>query len=195
MRTRGSREQRQGRTWVFLCNDETREDCLDKRVFGSGKQKAVQKGDTLLLHDFEEEETLGAFKAVTDIRNGIVPGLWGGRFSWQVRVSWDRDQLYKIQHRRLPHQGLDFDEAIPPRKADDLIRVLETEGEPWPPENRGLIEDIDGAQDAGKRVVPGDRIIREEATTVDSTGRVELGPEYANEDVRVIVVNNEPAAE
>lgn len=55
---------------------------------------------------------------------------------------------------------------------------------------------IEAADEAGVRAVPGDRIIREEATTVDSTGRVELGPEYANEDVRVIVVDDdEPAAE
>lgn len=119
---------------------------------------------------------------------GGIDGIHG--LSTCISVALDEPQHLQRLHSQV-EEAVDMVADAPDREGHldgrngRLDRRESTSVSP-PPTTEG---------DVGRRVVPGDRIIREEATTVDSTGRVELGPEYANEDVRVIVVDDEPAAE
>src|SRR5947209_2169614 len=79
--------------YVFLCNDVTEQECLDKLLFG-GKEsyqrltKNILPGDRIFLYNYQSSRLHGVFKAITVPQMNINPSAWRGRFPWQLKVEW-----------------------------------------------------------------------------------------------------------
>jgi Development and cell death domain len=73
---------------IFLCNDKTWSECLEKNLFGTSSAygKTVRKGDFLLLYNTTKRMLCGVWKAVSDNKT-FDSQAWGGGFPNQVRVS------------------------------------------------------------------------------------------------------------
>jgi len=81
--------------FVFHCNAQTREECLERRLFGCpsggqyGPHSNAKKGDLLFLADFSAWTVTGIFTAECDASLNLEKSAWGGRFPWQIRLtSW-----------------------------------------------------------------------------------------------------------
>jgi hypothetical protein len=73
---------------IYLCNDKTWGECLDKKLFGTSAAygKTVRKGDLLLLHNTTKRVLCGVWQATSD--SGTLDArAWGGGYPNQVRVS------------------------------------------------------------------------------------------------------------
>mmetsp|Transcript_1047 Transcript_1047/g.1864 ORF Transcript_1047/g.1864 Transcript_1047/m.1864 type:complete len:1315 (+) Transcript_1047:133-4077(+) len=82
--------------FVFHCNAHTREECLQRQLFGCpsggqyGPHSKAKKGDLLFLADFSAWTVTGIFTAQTDAGLNIDKSAWSGRFPWQIKVNpWD----------------------------------------------------------------------------------------------------------
>lgn len=81
--------------WIFLCNAETRHECLERNLFGTQAKSwfrqfgSVEKGDYAMLFDYDCErcQLIGMFE-IEDHANGrsIESRAWKGQFPSQVRV-------------------------------------------------------------------------------------------------------------
>ena len=85
--------------YTFMCNNRTRDECLNKRVFGlpAGALDEMQQhiGDQtlLFLFDLDRREMHGPFLAACKPGRNLVPGAWAkrgsatnSRYPAQVRV-------------------------------------------------------------------------------------------------------------
>lgn len=85
------------RSFVFLCDMSTEQECLDRSLFGTNAGENVELhysklavGDQLFLYNFELGTIRGPFTALTACVNNLEPKAWkkGRRsFPWQVRVD------------------------------------------------------------------------------------------------------------
>eukprot|EP01029_Cantina_marsupialis_P009770 TRINITY_DN22601_c0_g1_i1.p1 TRINITY_DN22601_c0_g1~~TRINITY_DN22601_c0_g1_i1.p1 ORF type:complete len:809 (-),score=227.40 TRINITY_DN22601_c0_g1_i1:104-2530(-) len=86
------------RGFIFACNNETKNTCLDKNLFGlprkphyEQKISFIHPGTPLFLLNGSDRTLLGIFEAVTPVIQNIDPSAWRGhagtsRFPMQVRV-------------------------------------------------------------------------------------------------------------
>jgi len=77
--------------YVFLCNNKTERECLEKKLFGSPKSELnrvseVKEGDILFLLNYQSNRLHGVFEAVSDGKMDVEPYAFDGRFPAQVRV-------------------------------------------------------------------------------------------------------------
>lgn len=83
--------------FVFHCNAQTRDECLEKGLFGCpsggqyGPHSKAKKGDLLFLADFSAWTVTGIFTAKSDAQLNIDKSAWGGRFPWQIKVNTPSD--------------------------------------------------------------------------------------------------------
>mmetsp|Transcript_23081 Transcript_23081/g.34184 ORF Transcript_23081/g.34184 Transcript_23081/m.34184 type:complete len:679 (+) Transcript_23081:1-2037(+) len=82
--------------FVFHCNSHTREECLERGLFGCpsggqyGPHSKAKKGDLLFLADFSAWTVTGIFTAKTDAGLNLDKIAWNGRFPWQIKVeAWN----------------------------------------------------------------------------------------------------------
>eukprot|EP00551_Chaetoceros_affinis_P013122 CAMPEP_0203685356 /NCGR_PEP_ID=MMETSP0090-20130426/48504_1 /ASSEMBLY_ACC=CAM_ASM_001088 /TAXON_ID=426623 /ORGANISM="Chaetoceros affinis, Strain CCMP159" /LENGTH=1241 /DNA_ID=CAMNT_0050554547 /DNA_START=495 /DNA_END=4220 /DNA_ORIENTATION=- len=79
--------------FVFHCNSQTRDECLERGLFGCpsggqyGPHSKAKKGDLLFLADFSAWTVTGIFTAKTDAGLNLEKSAWGGRFPWQIKVN------------------------------------------------------------------------------------------------------------
>lgn len=79
--------------FVFHCNAQTRDECLERGLFGCpsggqyGPHSKAKKGDLLFLADFSAWTVTGIFTAKSDAGLNLEKSAWGGRFPWQIRVN------------------------------------------------------------------------------------------------------------
>ena len=126
--------------YVFLCNNQTERECLDRRVFGlpeSMRDRALQvrKGDILFLLNYQMNRLHGVFEAASDGGIDVAPYAFGGRYPAQVRVKrkmdcrWvDKGTLLPLIKKRLIRMSrrgvLVFPDRLGPRLIDELYRVF-----------------------------------------------------------------------
>ena len=77
--------------YVFLCNNRTERECLERKLFGAPKSEwnrvsQVKKGDVLFLLNFRNNHLHGVFEAITDGTLNIDPSAFDGHFPAQVQV-------------------------------------------------------------------------------------------------------------
>jgi len=79
---------------VFLCNNRTEKECLDKLLFGSPENhfetmKSITENTALFLYRVERESPVlhGVFMADGKPEMNIDKDVWNGRFPAQVRVK------------------------------------------------------------------------------------------------------------
>lgn len=85
------------RTFIFLCDLSTEQECLDRKLFGTNAGEGFQLhyrhvavGDRLFLYNFELGLMRGPFTALTACVNNLEPKAWKKTrrsFPWQVRVT------------------------------------------------------------------------------------------------------------
>jgi len=85
------------RTFIFLCDMTTEQECLDRMLFGTNAGENLQHhyskvavGDRLFLYNFETGLMRGPFIATTACTHNLEPTAWKKSrrsFPWQVRVD------------------------------------------------------------------------------------------------------------
>src|SRR4051812_12658005 len=85
------------RTVVFLCDMNTEQECLDRKLFGTNEGESlrhhysnIEVGDQLFLCNFETGTLPGPYRALTKCEHNLEPNAWKKskrRFPWQVRVD------------------------------------------------------------------------------------------------------------
>jgi len=126
--------------YVFLCNNRTERECLEKKLFGSPKFEwnrvsRVKKGDVLFLLNYQSNRLHGVFEAVTDGTLNIEPCAFDGYFPAQVRVrrkmrcpSLDEAALLPLINRgwiRVSRRGiLLFPDRLGTKFIDELWRIF-----------------------------------------------------------------------
>jgi len=103
------------RTFIFLCDMTTEQECLDRMLFGTNAGENLQHhyskvavGDRSFLYNFETGIMRGPFTALTTCTHNLEPTAWKKTrrsFPWQVRVKWN-------------------DEARTTLRADDFARFI-----------------------------------------------------------------------
>ncbi|MEX2217076.1 MAG: hypothetical protein WD768_23390, partial [Phycisphaeraceae bacterium] len=104
------------RTFIFLCDMTTEQECLDRSLFGTNggenhqhHYSKVEVGDRLFLYNFETGVLRGPYLATTPCKHNLEPTAWKKTrrsFPWQVRV--DGSQAVKT-----PLRADDFASFIP----------------------------------------------------------------------------------
>jgi MoxR-like ATPase len=86
----------------FACDSNTQQECFSKQLFGEKDlpDDPVEQGDYLILHNYEQDIQYGPFKADSDQQRNIDPTAWNGRFTAQVRVTWD--DIYQLPDADCP---------------------------------------------------------------------------------------------
>ncbi|MCX6163349.1 MAG: hypothetical protein NTU73_00550 [Ignavibacteriae bacterium] len=74
-----------------MCNKNTYEECLEKKLFGNKfykkKVERIIPKDIFFLHNYDDNTIEGPFYAVSNGQENIDKNAWGGRFPYQVRIK------------------------------------------------------------------------------------------------------------
>ena len=78
-------------SFVFLCDEKTESECLQKNIVGTTQLNAVwcleiQTGDDIYLFNFNTGVVRGPFVATSRV-DCHEPTAWGGQFPVQVRIA------------------------------------------------------------------------------------------------------------
>ena len=98
-----------GPAYFFHCNNKTRPECVQRKLFGGpqpGTYRHIVPGAVLFLYNFEKKTIEGPFKAVTELRQNIVPEAWNGRFSWQCQVTKMEEDANVIEFKKRDLQHI-----------------------------------------------------------------------------------------
>jgi len=133
-------EARPPNGYVFLCNNRTERECLERKLFGAPKSEwnrfsQVKKGDILFLLNYQNNRLHGVFEAVTGGMMDIEPYAFDGRFPAQVQVRrkmrcppLDESALLPLIKRewiRVSRRGvLLFPDRLGPKFIDELWRIF-----------------------------------------------------------------------
>lgn len=98
------------RGWLFLCNNDTEDECFEKSLVGTmhrhlHRLRYLLPGDPVLLYNYQAGQLVGHFSATSTPQLDLVPEAWKGRFRAQVAVK-----LEARFDRPVPRKKL---EAIP----------------------------------------------------------------------------------
>jgi len=126
--------------YVFLCNNWTERECLERKLFGSPRSKwnsvsQVKEGDILFLLNYQSNRLHGVFEAVSDGKMDIEPYAFDGKFPAQVRVrrkincpTLDGTAFLPLIRRgwiRVSRSGiLLFPDRLGPKFIDELWRIF-----------------------------------------------------------------------
>lgn len=97
-------ESRRG--YIFSCSDETRQECLDKKLFGGTEKQRwwineVRPGNILFLYDYSRHCLLGLFKATTKGGSCFESDAWGGKYPAQVKVEWESGKIIELPYSEI----------------------------------------------------------------------------------------------
>ena len=78
--------------YIFLCNDNTESECLDKNLFGGTEKygprvRGISTGDQVYLYNRDKSVLHGIFTATSQPNLEIDPNAWNGAFPYQIRVK------------------------------------------------------------------------------------------------------------
>jgi len=126
--------------YVFLCNNRTEGECLERKLFGAPKSEwnrvsRVKKGDILFLLNYQINLLHGVFEAVSDGKMNIDPYAFDGYFPAQVRLRrkmrclpLDEAALLPLINRgwiKVSRRGvLLFPPRLGPKFIDELWRLF-----------------------------------------------------------------------
>ena len=123
------------RAYVFLCDENTEAECLQRKLVGTTQVNAVwaveiQLNDEVFLYDFHTRELFGPF-AVTSTADCHCPGAWQGRFPVQLRfepTALTRKAVVDASVLPLLPKGRRHSGALDGRSRDSLVGWLAQQG-------------------------------------------------------------------
>jgi hypothetical protein len=113
---------------IFLCNDKTIGECLEKKLFGTGEGygKQVRKGDLLFLYDYSDNHLWGIWAAETD--GGLFDSrAWGGHYRNQVRILQCSKVLMRSPRycfNKILGKGGNIGQILSGHKAQNLMQYF-----------------------------------------------------------------------
>lgn len=128
--------------YKFLSNDETREECFSRPLFGGNSMPEVEEGDTLILYDFDQKMVYGPFKADADLQENYDEEAWSNAsrdFTDQVPVKWTQSDLHRLSVDGPPAGGTTNE--IWGEEAEQILQQLRTEGTPIRINEDGSVEE------------------------------------------------------
>jgi len=145
--------------FVFHCNSQTREECLERGLFGCpsggqyGPHSKAKKGDLLFLADFSAWTVTGIFTAKTDAGLNLDKVAWNGRFPWQIKVdAWNELRTVHID-KVNEIIGLASGSKLNMLTKDQLAQlVLSKEFAPCVPPNLFKVKTVPQTPSAGLQV-------------------------------------------
>ncbi len=102
--------------WIFLCNNNTQEDCFRRCIVGSSEKylsrfASLRAGDPILLYNYEAATLVGHFTATSEMKMDLTQDDWGKRYRAQVPLKLENRFGKPILRRTLESiPGLVFDE-------------------------------------------------------------------------------------
>lgn len=116
--------------YQFVCDNDTQQECFSKKLFGEKNlpDDPVKQGDTLVLHNYEQEIQYGPFKAASDQKRNIDPTAWNGRFAAQVRVTWD--DIYQLPNDDCPVSTGSDTHQFSNSQEETVLNAFQTNGIP-----------------------------------------------------------------
>jgi hypothetical protein len=95
--------------FIFLCNNDTEEECLSNNIFGALLRdeeyfSRIQKEDLIFLYNYSSKYLWGVFIAISTIKKDVDPFLFKGQFPLQCRVrlltnyliSLNKNEFYSL---------------------------------------------------------------------------------------------------
>lgn len=118
-------------TFVFKCSSGTYLDCVGKNLFGSNEPwpLEIREGDYCFLHHYEVGGLFGLWEATSNGGRNLVPGLWKGKFPYQVKVRLVLPSVATVPAEVLDELGADpaacsFDSRLDDDMATTLVNSL-----------------------------------------------------------------------
>jgi len=135
-----TKEARPPNGYVFLCDNRTERECLERKLFGAPKSEwnrvsQVKRGDLLFLLNYWTNRLHGVFEATTNGTMNIEPYAFDGYFPAQVRVRrkmrcppLDETALLPLIKKgwiRVSRRGiLLFPDRLGPKFIDELWKIF-----------------------------------------------------------------------
>ncbi len=138
--------------YIFLCDNTTEQECLQRLLFGTNNPKiytqnfqSIQIGDWVFLFNYEKASLKGLFRALTPCSKDIEPHAWKDRkglaFPFQVRISADgeygkalsADEIQHIVHLSPTKFGLIPPSKIPNETVRELVNALQKKNNDFTP--------------------------------------------------------------
>jgi hypothetical protein len=116
--------------WQFACDNNTQQEYFSKKLFGEKDllDDPVEQGDYLILHNYEQDVQLGPFKADSDQERNIDSTAWNGRFTAQVRVTWD--DIYQLPNADCPFPTDSDTNKLSGDQETAILNAFQTNGTP-----------------------------------------------------------------
>lgn len=126
--------------YIFLCNMETEEECLQRLLLGTNNRKiynqsfqGIQIGDWLFLYNYDKGTLMGLYRALTACEQNLEPHAWkdskGRGFPFQVRIGAENEYTNHLTadeiQQIVPLQTAEKFGLLPPSKvSDEQVRGL-----------------------------------------------------------------------
>lgn len=126
--------------YVFVCNNETQKECLERKLFGTtekyySKVIQIKEGDLLFHYNLDTEQLFGVFEARSECLHDIIPDAWNGRYPYQVKVEWKK-QYEPINAKEMGlYPKPIMDTVLTQNEVEKIVKLFETTSEPTKKEN------------------------------------------------------------
>jgi hypothetical protein len=143
--------------YIFLCDEQTEGECLDRLLFGTSHGgyynkyfQNIEIGDWVFLYNYKLGLIRGPFKAVTKCAKKIVPEAWDKKYPFQVRVDstteynepLTADEIATVlSFHENPKFGLLPQAAVSDQTLVDLIGKMRNKNEDETAIEAGLIQE------------------------------------------------------
>lgn len=141
-------------TWIWVCGEGTCKEGFKRELLGDNQRKATEEGDNIVLYQYSgttsaDKCIYGPFTATCDTERRIEPDAWAdhqkGPFEYQVRVTWDEDDLHRISLEDSPvNPGKKFStgnaDRLSEQEEEELLEALRSKGDPIQVGRDGKVE-------------------------------------------------------
>lgn len=119
-------------SYLFFCNNWTKDECLRKRLFGNSQRfwdqvRRIRLGTPLFLYNLDTGCLYGPFQAVSKPRMHLDPYAFlesGRSYPAQVEVAWTRIGKVEKAHNILPFLSKELKCRLTPTETVRVYKAL-----------------------------------------------------------------------